>query len=78
MPRYFLHLVDGERLVDEDGQELPDLNAAREEAIRNVRSIMADEVGRGRLPLAPVIEVTSEAGQVLLTVLFAEAIRIDR
>jgi hypothetical protein len=37
--------------------------------------MMADEVGQGRLPLAAIIEVASEAGQVLLTLSFADAVR---
>jgi hypothetical protein len=34
MPRYFFHIHDGEDLPDTDGTELPDLETARNEAVR--------------------------------------------
>jgi hypothetical protein len=34
MPRYFFHTEDGETILDSQGMELPDLKAARAEAIR--------------------------------------------
>jgi hypothetical protein len=33
MPRYFFHTEDGERVRDEEGTELPDNHAARNEAV---------------------------------------------
>jgi len=34
MTCYFFHIQDGDTMLDAEGVELPDLNAAREEAIR--------------------------------------------
>ena len=34
MPRYFFHTEDGERLCDPEGTELPDIEAAKVEAVR--------------------------------------------
>lgn len=34
MPRYFLHVDTGEFIPDASGTELPDLSAARREAVR--------------------------------------------
>jgi hypothetical protein len=34
MPRFFFHLEDGATFLDADGTDLPDLKAARDEAIR--------------------------------------------
>jgi hypothetical protein len=34
MPRFFFHLEDGATFLDADGIDLPDLKAARDEAIR--------------------------------------------
>jgi len=43
MTRYFFHMQDGEAVVDdEQGLELPDLNAAREEAIRTCAEMLRD------------------------------------
>jgi hypothetical protein len=34
MPRYFFHVVDNDhRIIDDEGTELPDLHAARKEAV---------------------------------------------
>jgi hypothetical protein len=33
MPRYFFNIRDGETIIDDEGTELPDLDAARAEAI---------------------------------------------
>lgn len=77
MPRYYFSLCDDLDCDDPEGLELPDLQAAHEEAIRSIRSIMAEEVGRGRLPLKGRIEVKDEAGAVALYVGFGEALVID-
>lgn len=34
MPRYFIHIVNGHRIRDEQGEELPDVAAARATAMR--------------------------------------------
>ena len=34
MPRYFFHVDNGEFVPDPSGTELPDINAARVEAVR--------------------------------------------
>jgi hypothetical protein len=45
MPRYFFHLSFGQRIVpDEDGVELPNRSAARDEALTVVRELSGPEV----------------------------------
>ena len=50
MPRYFIDLHDGgELLRDQDGYELPDLEAARAQAVRIMTRIaegLTDQLGR--------------------------------
>ncbi len=42
MPRYFLHIDDGtQRIEDHEGSELPDLAAARDEALGAARQLWA-------------------------------------
>jgi hypothetical protein len=77
MPRFFFRLCDDLDCEDPEGLDLPDLHAAQEEAIRNIRSILAEEVGRGNLPLKGRIEVRDETGSVALYVSFREALVID-
>ncbi len=43
MPRFFFHVIDGRTLVDNSGVELPDVAAARNEAIRSAGAILASE-----------------------------------
>jgi hypothetical protein len=47
MPRFFLHIDDGtQRIEDEEGSELPDLAAAREEALVAARQLWAAAILR--------------------------------
>lgn len=78
MPKYFFRLCDDLDCEDPEGIELPDLHAAHEEAIRGIRSIMSDQVGKGHLSLAGRIEIKDETGAVALYVAFREALVVDR
>ncbi|HEX8257921.1 MAG TPA: hypothetical protein VF589_09825 [Allosphingosinicella sp.] len=78
MPRFHLHQRGGVRdFTDEDGQDLPGLTAAHQHAIDGIRSILADEILHGRLPLGERIDIEDEAGRVLLSVDFAESFRLE-
>jgi hypothetical protein len=77
MPRFYLHLQDGERVCDETGMVFDGLDGAREEAVRTARDMMADQVRRGRLSLRDRIEIFDEAGRRLLIVPFREAVRLE-
>lgn len=78
MPHYHFNLHNSIGFVaDEEGQDLPDLDAARTEALRNARGIMAEEVRVGRLDLAGKLEVVDGGGASLLTIAFAEAIELE-
>lgn len=77
MPHYFFDLVNGIGYVtDEEGRELPDLSAAREQAIREARSIMAEDVRSGQLDLTGRIMVRCGADQTLFESRFDEALEI--
>lgn len=79
MPRYHFNLHNGLGSVpDEQGRELPDLEAARDEALKAARSIIADEVLQGRLDLSGRLEVTDSVGVLLVTLSFGEAVGADR
>lgn len=43
MPRYFFDVQDGKSFPDHDGCELPDLDAARIEAVRLLGGMLRDE-----------------------------------
>jgi hypothetical protein len=78
VPVYFFNLFNDTGPVrDEEGRELPDLDAAKAEAIRNARSIMSDEVRQGRLDLCAHIDVVDEGQAILFTLRFDEALSIS-
>ena len=75
MPRYYFHVCNGNGfLQDEEGQELADLDAARAEAVRNARSIMASDVQRGMLDLSSFIEIEDEEHRLVHTLGFEDAL----
>lgn len=77
MPRYYLHVCDGLGFCeDAEGYDLPDDEAARSEAIRSARSLMAEELQKGELNLAFFIEVENEERQHLFTVTFGETVTV--
>ena len=42
MPRFYFHTEDGRRLLDREGVDLPDLDAARRQAVRALGEILKD------------------------------------
>ena len=78
MPRYYFHLHNGATSRDEEGRELADLAAAREEAIKAARDLMGEDIRAGLLRLGQRIEILDEDGAEVLVVPFAEAVMIER
>jgi hypothetical protein len=77
VPRYYFHVCDGGGFAeDEEGLELADSDAARLEALRGARSLMAEELRQGELNLASFIEVEGEGGEHLFTLTFDDAVEI--
>jgi hypothetical protein len=78
MPLYFFNVHhDGRVTNDPEGEELPDLVAARVEAVSAVRDIAAELVGNGDLlDMSGRIEITDEGGETLLNVPFRDALAI--
>jgi hypothetical protein len=75
MPRYYFHICNGNGFVeDEEGQELPDLEAARAVALNCARDIMAADVRRGALDLSSFIEIEDASRQLVHTLGFEDAV----
>ncbi|MDB5444653.1 MAG: hypothetical protein JWP73_3029 [Phenylobacterium sp.] len=68
MARYFFNTVDGRRYPDEEGADLPDINAVRTKATLVIGELLkeqpADLWDTGRLRL----EVADEDGEIVLLV----------
>jgi len=73
MPRYFLNIRDQDTLiVDPDGDELPNLEEARDLALEIIRDILGrpETYGSARRWSLRSFEITDEAGNVLATIPF--------
>jgi len=78
MPRYFFNIHNDATSLDDEGRELPDLEAARAHAIQGARSLMSDSLKEGRIDLSHHIAIVDERGELLLDVTFGEAVEVER
>lgn len=75
MPRFYFHVCNGNGFTEDDeGQDLPDIDAARLAAIHSARDIMAADVQRGILDLSSFIEVEDSERQLVLSLSFQQAV----
>ncbi|MBN9554383.1 MAG: hypothetical protein J0H61_06890 [Alphaproteobacteria bacterium] len=67
MPRYFFHVRDDDGDVSRDleGQDLPDLSAARAEAVNANREMLGERILHGGPLNRHRIEISDASGQVL-------------
>jgi hypothetical protein len=66
MPRYFLHVREGsDRNRDREGQDFPNVEAARREAISSVREILGETLLHGGALNHRSIEIADETGRVV-------------
>jgi hypothetical protein len=78
MPRFFFHLHNDIDTHDEEGRDLPDIDAARRSAEHDARNMAAESVRAGHLVLDHFVEVTGEEGRPLFRVTFGEVVEIRR
>jgi hypothetical protein len=79
MPRYFLHIHNAHgKAEDEEGIEASSLSEASEIAITGIRDLLAAEVRNGAINFAGRLDIANEAGKVLLSIPFADAVKITR
>lgn len=77
MRRFFFHIHNGMGFVpDKEGVSLADLDAARDQAIASIRSIVAEEImASGLIDLGGWIDLVDEDGTVT-AVRFSEAVEV--
>jgi hypothetical protein len=69
MPRFFFHVREGADVSqDIEGQELPDVEAARREAISTNREMLGERLLHGGSLNQRQIEIADETGQVVAIV----------
>jgi hypothetical protein len=79
MPRYYFNIDNSiGYLADEEGRELAGPDEARREALKGARSILAEDVLQGKIDLRGRLEVKDEAGRIVLTLPFSEAVELLR
>ena len=72
MPRYFLQI--DELKTDPEGTHLPDLEAARREALLSAREMLAKWIACGVEDIPTSIVISDEAGNVLAVVHMREVL----
>jgi hypothetical protein len=78
MPNYFLHIHGSTGVApDDEGQDLPNLAAARVTAIEGIRSLLAEEIRTGFLDLRGFVEIADEAAAIVAVVHFQEAVELQ-
>jgi hypothetical protein len=75
MTLYYFNIREpNELIVDPEGQELPGIEAAREEALGAVRELMAERILAG-IPLdGTTMEITNRTGEIVDRVPFVDAV----
>lgn len=77
MPLFLFHIYNGEITRDEEGQDLPDFEAARRVAIKAAREMIGEEARHGKVNLSHRIEVEDEIGLPCFTIRFRDAIEVE-
>jgi hypothetical protein len=78
VPRFYFHLHNDIDVPDDEGVDLPDLNAARAHAARQARVTFGETAkDEGRVVLHHRIDIENEQGTVLDTVHFRDAVSVE-
>lgn len=78
MARYYFHVREGSILSrDQEGQELPDAEAARREAISTTREMLGERLLHGGSLSHRSIEIADETGRVVDVVHSREVLMQD-
>jgi hypothetical protein len=79
MQRYHFDIINGTGLVtDDEGRMLDGPDEAREEGIKGIRSIIAEDALQGRIDLAGRLEIRDAAGDMVMVISFEEAVALVR
>lgn len=76
VPRFYFNLIDDAACLDDEGADLPDLEAACAQAHRELRSVAGHQVFAGSLNMNQHIEIADHSGEVLALVRLADALEI--
>ncbi|AYM09194.1 hypothetical protein G6L26_025905 (plasmid) [Agrobacterium radiobacter] len=75
MPRFFFTVISGKNLLDDlEGSDLPSLDRAIEEALKDARALMSEAILQGRDISEGCIIIRNRQQEVLKVVRFADAL----
>jgi hypothetical protein len=76
VPRFYFHLHNDIETFDKEGRDLWGVEAARQAALEEARSMAAESVKLGHLDPSHYVAVTDENGDTLFCTSFGEAVKI--
>ena len=76
MPRFYRHMQHGDQFIeDPEGIELPDLDAARADALRGVRDLLSEAIRKGTDDLLEdAVIITDGSRRELMRIPFSEGL----
>lgn len=75
MPRFFFTVISGKNALDDlEGSDLPSLDRAIEEALKDARALMSEAILQGRDISEGCIIIRDKQQEVLKVVRFADAL----
>ncbi|CUX50073.1 MULTISPECIES: DUF6894 family protein [Agrobacterium] len=75
MPRFFFTVISGKSVLDDqEGSDLPSLDRAIEEALKDARALMSEAILQGRDISEGSIIIQDKQHEVLKVVRFSEAL----
>lgn len=77
MPRFYFHVRSPDHFIrDDEGIELADLECVRREALQGARGLLSEDVRAGRPLDHQQFDVTDQAGNLVLTFPFRDAVNM--
>ena len=76
MPRFYFHVYNDVIAHDDEGLELADVAAAREQAMESARELVCEGIHKGHLNLDHRIEVEDEDRKPVMTVTYRDAFTV--
>jgi hypothetical protein len=72
MGRFYFHLRAGDELTsDDEGMDLPDLSAAKREAMLTARELLVEAIKSGKQTVPEAFVIADDEGRALDTILLA-------
>lgn len=76
MPRFYFHVYNDVIAIDEEGLELPNFEAAREQAMESARELVCESIHKGHLNLDHRIEVENADHENVLILTYRDAFTV--